>query len=125
MIIKQWKIFQDTWHELQYNAIIAWCNRIIFILYGISVFMIFWRLPHLPALVPLWYSRPWGVDQLAHPYWLFLLPAGGLIWHGVNVIVNAYIHREYLTFIQLLFLSSLLVSMLSIFTLIKIVTIVG
>ncbi len=27
-----------------------------------------------PAQVPLWYSQPWGEDQLASPAWLWLMP---------------------------------------------------
>lgn len=30
---------------------------------------------NLPFQVPLWYSRPWGEEQLASPYWLWLVPA--------------------------------------------------
>lgn len=30
-----------------------------------------------PPQVPLWYSRPWGQDQLTTPAWLWLVP--GLI----------------------------------------------
>lgn len=34
---------------------------------------VFWA--KLPPLVPLWYSRPWGEDQLARPVWLWVIPA--------------------------------------------------
>ncbi|MDO8488436.1 MAG: hypothetical protein Q7S31_04000 [bacterium] len=38
----------------------------------------------LPPQVPLWYSQPWGQEQLASPYWLWSVP--GLI--GVMAAVG-------------------------------------
>lgn len=125
MIADVSKFIFTSWKELKHNTIIVWSHRAVLFIYTVSFVIILWRLPHLPPLVPLWYSRPWGTDQLAHPYWLLLLPSGGLIWYGINIIVSTYLHRAYLTFVQLLYLTSLLVSILSFITLIKIITIVG
>lgn len=30
--------------------------------------------PHLPPQIPLFYSKPWGEDQLAEKWMIFLLP---------------------------------------------------
>lgn len=34
---------------------------------------VFWT--KLPPVVPMWYSRPWGEDQLARPVFLWAIPA--------------------------------------------------
>lgn len=40
---------------------------------GFGLLIVFWR--NLPPQVPLFYNRAWGVDQLAQPIWLWLLPS--------------------------------------------------
>lgn len=39
----------------------------------------------LPPEIPLWYSKPWGEEQLAKPGWLAIVPAlsagAGLVSH--------------------------------------------
>lgn len=74
----------------------------------------------LPPEVPLWYSRPWGEAQLTHPFWLFLLPLGSLSWFIVSVLCSVYITKNHLTFTQVLFLSTVVTSMLSCVTLVQI-----
>lgn len=90
-----------------------------------SGIVLFWRWSLLPPLVPLWYSRPWGIDQLASPAWLFLLPVGSLLWYVTNVLLAVYVTHEYLIFTQTLFLTSLVTSLLSFLALVKIVFLVS
>ena len=75
----------------------------------------------LPPEVPLWYSRPWGENQLAHPLWLFLLPLGSVFWFMVSLLCSVYLTKDHLTFTQILFLSTVVTSMLSCITLVQIV----
>lgn len=44
---------------------------------GIGLLAVFRK--DLPAEVPLLYSRPWGQDQLVNSWWLWAIPACGLI----------------------------------------------
>ncbi len=90
-----------------------------------SGIVIIWRWSLLPPLVPIWYSRPWGLDQLAHPMWLFLLPLGSLLWYVTNVFLAVYVTHEYLIFTQTLFLTSLVTSLLSFLALVKILFLVS
>jgi len=82
----------------------------------------FWRF--LPPQVPLFFSRPWGEDQLVAPVYLFLIPglgAGSLL---VNFVLNYLVSKEegllrrvadYSSFILALFC---LVALIQIFRLI-------
>ncbi|TSC85277.1 MAG: hypothetical protein G01um101416_983 [Microgenomates group bacterium Gr01-1014_16] len=45
-------------------------------------------LAKLPPQVPLWYSRPWGEDQLAQPVFLWIIPIGILILGGISEVVR-------------------------------------
>lgn len=112
------------WNGIKNNWVILLVNKIVIFCTIISLFAIALRWNRLPPLVPLWYSRPWGSDQLAHPYWLFILPLGSIFLYGVNRAISMYITAEYLIFTQVVFLSSLVVTFLSFITLMKILFLV-
>ncbi|MBU1327178.1 hypothetical protein KKB64_04915 [Patescibacteria group bacterium] len=81
-----------------------------------------WQL--LPPAVPLWYSRPWGEEQLAHPGWLFLLPFSSLCIYLTNVGAATTITQDHPTFTKVLQLTSILVNIMTLATLINILFIV-
>jgi len=89
-----------------------------------SLALIAWRWRNLPSAVPLWYSKPWGADQLAQPLWLFLLPISSFFWQIVDVIIVTYQKDQYRIFTQALFLSTFLINFLSFVTLVKILFLV-
>ena len=107
------------------NWIIALVNRMILIFFIASLAILLVKWKTLPPEVPIFYSRPWGADQLGNPLWLFLLPLGSLIWYAVNVVIATSITREYLIFTQTLALTSLVVSVLSFITLCNILFLVS
>lgn len=118
------RYIRTTVRSLSSNWIVSMANKFVFFFVILSCALIAWRSNRLPPSVPLWYSRPWGEDQLASPYWLFLLPAGVVFWYAVNVLLATYYVEQYRIFAQLLFLTSLLVSFLSFVTLAKILFVV-
>ena len=75
----------------------------------------------LPPLVPLLYSLPWGPGQLVSPNLLWILPGGSLIFLIVNFVVSYFLKQVVLT--RILTSSSVLISILSFITLIKIIII--
>ncbi len=91
----------------------------------VSFALLVWRYPMLPPLVPLWYGKPWGVERLAHPLWLLLLPGGSFSILIVNSIFSRMVNRDMLIFTQILALTALLVSVLSLVTLTKILFLVS
>lgn len=50
-----------------------------------------WRYPHLPPQIPLLYSMPWGEDQLADYWFIFILP---FLMH-VFIFLNVYIYNRF------------------------------
>ena len=115
----------ENFFSLQKNVIILWTSRItfLFIIISLSILLFFWK--NLPPEIPLWYSKPWGVDRLAKPYWLFLLPGASLVWFCVNAFLSIRVTKNHLVFSQILFLSSLLVSIFSFVTLSMIIWIIS
>ena len=78
----------------------------------------------LPPEVPLFYSRPWGSEQLANPLLLWLLPFGT----GLIIFFNSYLGSRLLTefpfLTQILIWSNVLLAFLSSVTVIKIVNLI-
>lgn len=114
----------DSWIQIRNNWLIKLTAKFVlfFILCSLTMVAIYWT--RLPPLVPLWFSRPWGGEQLAPPQLLLVLPLGSLLIHLLNVTVGKYITSEYLIFTQILYLTSFVISTLSFFTLLKILVIV-
>lgn len=96
-------------------------NKFVPILVLLSITILLSRAKDLPPLIPLWYAKPWGEEQLANPWWLTILPATSLIVYVINVLAGVYLTTEHLVFTQLLYFTSLVVSFLSFITLLKIV----
>jgi hypothetical protein len=115
---------REAWRKIENNWIIRLVNKSVFVCIIAGILLIVWRWNFLPPRVPVWYSRPWGVNQLASSFWLFLLPLSGLTIYFINLFIGKRLTAEYLIFTQMLFLSSLLVNILSLITLIKILFLV-
>lgn len=115
---------KSAWNTIKNNWLISIVHKFTFILFVLSILLFVLRYTRLPPLVPIWYSRPWGLDQMAPPYVLLVLPIGSLVIYGINVLISVYVTAEYLIFTQMLFVSSLIVSLLSSYALIKILFLV-
>jgi|SRR3989344_1712952 len=88
---------------------------------SLIILLMFWR--KLPPVIPLWYSRPWGEDQLASPWNLLILPAASLLAQGVSLTLASTWSQTPL-FAKLLILSSTIVALLSLITIINILVLV-
>lgn len=110
-----------AWSHVKNNWLIRTAGRIVIALNLASLTSIIMMWGKLPPAVPLWYSRPWGTDQLASPLALFILPVGSILVYLINLVLAIFFISEYLVFIQMMFLTSLLVSFLSCIAIMKIV----
>ena len=120
----QTKQVATGWQALSTHWVVQIANGGTLVFVGVSIVAILMTWRGLPPQVPLWYSQPWGEEQLANPGWLFVLPASSIAWYATNVIFAVYMTMEYRVFAQLLFLSSLVVSFVSFLTLMHILTLV-
>jgi hypothetical protein len=110
--------------ELQENKIIRLSALWSLFFAVISILILVIVFQRLPPVVPLWFSRPWGEERLAHPLWLFVLPGGALLWIAATVEFCLRFTKEHLVFSQILFLSIAFVSLLSLATTAMIVWII-
>lgn len=75
----------------------------------------------LPREIPLFYSRPWGQDQLALRWMIWLIPGLSFIFFLVNTILAKKL-AEYRILSRMLALTSLAVIILFLITQFKIIT---
>lgn len=121
----RFQTISTLWGAREDNWVISTSRKLVLVAIIVSVVLLLWRFPTLPPLVPLWYGKPWGVDRLAHPLWLILLPAGSLVILIVNTIASRILTRDMLIFTQILAATALLVAILSLVTLTKILFLVS
>jgi hypothetical protein len=119
--------FRSVRHSLDVlknNWIVSVANKFVLISFGLTVAIIAVRWRSLPPAVPLWYTRPWGMDQLTHPGWLIMIPVASILWHAVNIMFSVYLIREHKIFIRLMFITSFFVSLISFIAVTKIIFLV-
>ena len=93
-------------------AMIVWLIEVLLII-------IVWTF--LPPQVPLFYTRPWGEEQLVHPANLFILPVLGLLVFLINLSILSFVPKEEKLISQILISLILVFNFLSLITLIQII----
>lgn len=106
-------------NQLNLLSKLTWAN-ILSIVLGLGTILM--RRNFLPEKVPLFYSRPWGEEQLASKNWLFLIPLSSLILLVLHGQVKKFLQKKGEDFFALvLACGSFLFSILGTITLIKII----
>jgi len=94
-------------------------TSLFFILASLFLIAAFWA--KLPPQVPLFYSRPWGEEILAPPFFLFILPLASLVILIINFF-TAFSLRQNRLLAMILAITSALFSFLAFFNILKIIT---
>jgi len=99
-------------------------KKIGFALWVGQIFMIlaFWRW--LPPELPLFYSRPWGKEQLTTPIGLFIVPAFSLLVLVVNLILVSLLPEGEKLINKILMATSIIFAALGLVNLIQIIRLV-
>jgi len=93
----------------------------------LGLILFFWK--KIPPEVPLFYSRPWGKEQLANPLFLFLLPGLTLVVFLVNfaflTLVKTRLEKKDTSlFIKIIETTNFAFSLFCLITLVKIILLV-
>ena len=78
----------------------------------------------LPPQIPLYYSLPWGDEQLTHPSMLFFLLGGGFVGFWIHVVIGNMLKKVSLLFTHILIIGSAILYLLLIFSVMKIIFLV-
>lgn len=92
-----------------------------FILSIILTIIIIFFLGYLPPKLPLFYSLPWGEGQLATHQQFLIIPAIIGLITLLNLVISWQLHPSQSFFKRILFLSSIIITLILSATFIKIV----
>ena len=108
------------WQEKANSKIFRW--NLFFILAQVG--LLAWKFTSLPPQVPLYYSLPWGESQLASASALFILPTISLVLLLINHLFAISLSKTSQLLSKSLVTISLIVSLFSLITLFKIISLI-
>lgn len=110
--------------QLTTDLMMKMALRIGLLAIGISLIIltVFWG--KLPPEIPLWYSRPYGDNQLAASWTLWLIPLTNLIINLTTIRLSGTVIEEDKFLAQIMTIVSSLTTLMSLITIIKIISLV-
>lgn len=94
---------------------------LLFLAISSILLLIFWR--QLPPQIPLFYSLPWGIEQLSSPLRLLLFPLSILAAIILTILTNKFVAKE-LVLLLIVDITDALFSFMACLSLIKIILLV-
>ena len=98
-----------------------WGLRIFLLFFTFSLGMLFLKWQNLPPEVPLYYSLPWGEEQLTTPFSLLILPLSSFFIFLLNFFLASIFLEKEPWLLRILILTATIFSFLSTLALIKII----
>lgn len=89
---------------------------------GTSAVLWYWR--RLPTEIPLWFSKPWGEERLTHPAFLLIPILISILVYIGNILVANKFTLEHPLFTRVLFLASAVVSLMSVYIVLKVLALI-
>jgi hypothetical protein len=117
----QISVLGNFWQEKINQHLFRW--NIFLIISQLTILII--KFNSLPQQVPLYYSLPWGEGQLAAAASLFLLPTFSIIILLLNNLIATFFFKSIPLFSRLLTIFSLIFSLLSSISLIRIINLIS
>lgn len=77
----------------------------------------------LPPVVPLFYGKPVGAEQLAKQMFMIMVPGVSILISIVNIFISKTLEDEFLK--KILAISSFVIALMSMITITKIILLVG
>lgn len=85
----------------------------------LTIFAIYYR--ELPPKLPLFYSLPWGQDQLVNKPSFLLLPALPILNSLINLFIFTQLHPQQIVLRRILLLNIVLINIVVLVTALKII----
>lgn len=119
--MKQPLVKKFTSFYSQQDPIIFWSNflSLLFVLIILTLFA--FNLNSLPSKLPLFYSLPWGDNQLVNLSQFIILPATAILVLLANLTISWHLHTSQVVAKRMLSASTALVSFLVLVTALRII----
>jgi len=98
--------------------------KLFFALLLLTFCFLILTISRLPPEIPLFYSRPWGEEQLASKYFLWFLLIGLSICALIDIILATLVSEKFPLLAQILIWTGVLILLMGSLTIIKIVILV-
>lgn len=93
-------------------------------IFSLNILLLIFFFKRLPPLLPLFYSLPWGEEQLAGPTSLILLPFGSFVLGSFNFLFAAFVFKDQPLAAKILIWAIPVLILLCVITLIEILFLV-
>lgn len=100
------------------------CLRLALILFALCFFILVSRFSRLPQQLPLYYSLPWGDDQLASPIALVLFSTSLILFWSGQVAGAFLLYPKFTYLARLLLIGSTLITILGLYGVMRILYLV-
>jgi hypothetical protein len=110
--------------NIWFNKVIAAQIRVALVFIVIQLGMIIFAYPKLPPQIPLFFSRPWGEQQLVQPILIIVLPILSLVFLITNSLTASMFLDKDVFLSQLLTFGAVLFAAFSTIALVKIILLV-
>lgn len=115
------KKLKTSWELIWRDKFLRLALLIIFLLLSASFLILLLSWSKLPSEIPLFYSLPWGKDQLSDPInlWFFLL--GTAFLNFLNVALVLFSFKKYPFISKVLLWTTVSLTVFTSFALLKII----
>lgn len=109
--------FNIFWQEKTIRVATRISFAILF--FALGFLLLTWK--NLPPQLPLFYSLPWGEEQLGKPVFLLILPLSSLFWGILNFFLGVFSFEKQPLAAKILIWATFWFTFLTSLTLVKIV----
>lgn len=102
-----------VFREIRSDQFCFWGAVLSLIFTALNFSFLIFSLSKLPPEVPLFYSRPWGEEQLGQWWQLFFLPGSSLILFLINTSLAVKIYSREKNLSQIIIGSQVIISLLA------------
>ena len=107
------------------NALHRWCARLGFAAHLMIIGLLLFVWTRLPPQLPLYYSRPWGTEQIGTPWHLAAVVGASLLLFFINTTIAALLYRHDHFLGRLLFLGACFLVITSLYSVVSIVLLIS
>jgi len=115
---------KENFRTLRQDKIAGWGVLSCLLLLGFHFLFFIFHFKKLPPQLPLFYSRPWGEEQLGLSWQLTVLPFLTLLFFVFDLFLASKLYHQYPLLAQILVWTSFTFTLLATITLVKIIFLV-
>lgn len=106
------------------NQNLGFLIKIFILLDGLIFLLLGYTFRNLPPVIPLYYSLPWGEEQLSKPYEIFIIPLSLSVFFLISLTFSSIFLRKMKFYAKLLLWSTNIIALLGLIAVFRIILLV-